>query len=116
MAIDLSQDGGRVCAARLIAPPSPDNPIEQVGARTDAHKWIFHLRPAQDPEVYDVERDPHERHNIASPALLPTGERLVQEYGARATPVTGRGPDQDLPRAAIDEATRKNLRALGYVQ
>src|SRR5207237_10231314 len=71
MALDLSGDGGRACSSRLIAPLAPDTVIEQVGARTNAHKWIFHLQPTRLPEVYDLEHDPHEPHTIAGPDLLP---------------------------------------------
>ena len=116
MALDLSGDGGRACSSRLIAPLAPDTVIEQVGARTNAHKWIFHLQPVGLPEVYDLEHDPHEHHNIAGPDLLPTGERLVEEYKALATPAAGRRPDHKAPPATIDEETTKKLRALGYVQ
>jgi len=116
MALDLSGDGGRACSSRLIAPLAPDTVIEQVGARTNAHKWIFHLQPVGLPEVYDLEHDPHEHHNIAGPDLLPTGERLVEEYQALATPAADRRPDHKAPPATIDEETTKKLRALGYVQ
>jgi len=62
------------------------------------------------PELYDLEADPHERTNLASrePQKIEALRGRMQEL------LAGSAPQPDDSRVAVDEATRAQLVALGY--
>jgi arylsulfatase A-like enzyme len=91
-----------------------------VAARTAAFKWIFHEPPDVPVQVFDLQADPGERHDIASPELVARGETLLAQYRAElaAAGVRPEGTVEAASEAApvLDERTMEKLRALGYVQ
>jgi choline-sulfatase len=86
------------------------------------------------PELYDLERDPHEGHNLAAqslqspvplpghqPALAPAADERTRGFAARlailasAAAVTGpSGPSGASAAAMPDAETRRRLASLGY--
>jgi len=76
------------------------------GLRTPTHKYIRAPRP----ELYDLERDPDELHNLAE--ALP--ER-VQELDAALGRHLSRMPLRSPKAATLDERSRRRLEALGYI-
>ncbi|HEV2381888.1 MAG TPA: sulfatase-like hydrolase/transferase [Terriglobia bacterium] len=77
------------------------------GMRTD--KWAFISAPR--PELYDLESDPAEMQNIAY-----RHPEVAHALQARMWAVAGLGSGREqLVPSALDEETRRQLNALGYV-
>jgi len=77
------------------------------GVRTD--KWAFILAPR--PELYDLESDPGEANNVAA-----AHAEVARALQAKMWNLTGlRSGSEELVPSALDEHTREQLKALGYV-
>ncbi len=65
-------------------------------------------------ELYDVHKDPDEKHNLleSHPVIARYYRSRLLGYILRNRELYGRGKSE---RAIIDEAARENLRALGYL-
>lgn len=102
--------------------PGSDNPLPQTRAVWfGPYKLIVHHR--QETELYDLSRDPGERHNLAAthPVAVRAGEILLLE--AIAVPArdrrlssmeSGRLDETPAP-APLTPTLRRRLRALGYI-
>jgi arylsulfatase A-like enzyme len=81
----------------------------QIVARTSTTKWIFKDGEPPTLVVYDLLADPRELRPLDDPALLERGRGLMARYqalgGKATTPIA----------VPIDEDTREQLRALGYL-
>ncbi len=78
-------------------------------ARNDRYKLILYPTPGQNTyELFDLEKDPGERNNIASAAAA-RASPLYQALDLYQT--TGRPPEPP----DLDEEAKKKLRSLGYV-
>ena len=93
-------------------PFEPSNPMER-------HLWELDLARLEAVEVYDLDRDPGERENLAvgsaaeaSTTLAELLDRRRQE-AARALAATGLDREETTTEAT-DEA-RRRLQALGYL-
>lgn len=81
----------------------------QRGLRDAANKLILYSDDRH-PELYDLQEDPEELRNIArSQDLGPWLDHLEAEWKRLETA-------EDTPAVAIDDAMRRRLEALGYVQ
>jgi len=106
-----SAEGDEVRFAEGLTPgPKPQR---LVTARTRDHKWIWREGESEPGEIYDLRSDPGEKKPLRDPALALEGKKLIDRYlalggGAEASPPSARA----LP---IDDATRRKLDALGYV-
>ena len=77
------------------------------GVRTD--KWAFILAPR--PELYDLQSDPAEVHNIAA-----GHPEVAGALRAKTLSLVGLSSGrEELVPSALDERTREQLNALGYV-
>ena len=77
--------------------------------RTDRYKYIL----APSPELYDMEADPEEIHNIAlsNPRVASEMDAALEEFvKLRSSPDLGRSV-----ATSVDASTRANLEALGYL-
>jgi len=83
---------------------------EVLAARNDRYKLIsYPTRPAVTFELFDLEKDPAERNDIAASAVPPQASPLYQALDLYR--VTGR--PQEPPD--LDEEAKKKLRSLGYL-
>jgi arylsulfatase A-like enzyme/Flp pilus assembly protein TadD len=79
------------------------------GLRT-VRRGRWKLIEAPRPELYDLESDPHEEHDLA--AARP---ELVAELREEMRRHAGRGGRLDADHLSVSEETRRRLEALGYV-
>jgi arylsulfatase A-like enzyme len=90
------------------------------GVRAGGRMWILPDVPGRPPEVYDLQADPGEHHNIATDELIAEGRTLVQGYRATAFALEADLAKGSAAAAAappsLDERTVKKLHALGYVE
>jgi arylsulfatase A-like enzyme/Tfp pilus assembly protein PilF len=70
----------------------------------------FKYIQAPQPELYDLERDPGERHNLYVERQS-LGERMARELGR----VAAEQPDADIGPSSVDPETHERLAALGYI-
>jgi arylsulfatase A-like enzyme len=88
---------------------------EGVGVRTLKWKYIhrFDGKPA---ELYDLERDPGEKLNLAQeqPAVTDQFRRYYESWDQAVTALGRRGSGDGYP--ALSEDVKKELRRLGYLQ
>jgi arylsulfatase A-like enzyme len=105
----------------LLRPPPGDRPervFSQYGTqlysvRTPRWKLIAGGRWAH-PMLFDLERDPDERHNVAA-AEPDTVDRLIEELTRWRTD-RPRVDVEPAPGAELQPATREQLEALGYLE
>jgi choline-sulfatase len=70
----------------------------------------FKYIDAPRPELYDLEQDPHETHNLYD-ARRPLADRMAASLRAAAAPVA----EAETPPVDVDPDARARLAALGYV-
>ena len=81
--------------------------------RTDSHKLIHFPNGELPDELYDLGRDPGELENVAADDAGTLGE--LRELLAYTWSQLGDSPDDAEP-LEVDEETRRQLKALGYLR
>ncbi|MBZ5546150.1 MAG: sulfatase-like hydrolase/transferase, partial [Acidobacteriia bacterium] len=103
----LPGQGSNYAYEETLYPKTYMNWSELRGMRTD--HWKFILAPK--PELYDLERDPHERENVIArhPAEADQLQKKIWEVVGPAA------RDLKLTYAPLNKETRQELESLGYV-
>ncbi len=123
---------GRVIELDAGADPPPRRPIfgetllpwaphRQLSVSRDGLKAVLHPAAGRATEVFDLERDPHERHDIAATAA---GRAFAARAGDEIDTWRRRCADHRerfdlypvLPEDRLDEHALAELRALGYLR
>lgn len=123
-ACGLPLPAGHPAAVSLLREPAPalvsqglNRYEDRRAVRFGRFKYI-HWTMSGREELYDLERDPGERADLASssPAELAAGRRLLEgfETGARQARQLLRLPEEEA--AEIDRHTQERLRSLGYAR
>jgi arylsulfatase A-like enzyme len=88
-----------------------DCAIERYSVQTERFKFVSSLIPRYEA-LYDLERDPQQRHNIADryPDEVRRHRELLATYANASL-----GPRRATPPSSMSDETRKRLRALGYI-
>lgn len=100
--------GGATVPARPLYAQSG----EMLAVRDGRYKLITSRSGAFVDEVYDLETDPGEQHNIATTnsGVTTSLREHAKQFWQRAAPSTGTPPKMD----HLDSDTKERLRALGY--
>ncbi len=103
----LPGKGSNYAYIETLYPKTYMNWSELRGMRTD--HWKFILAPK--PELYDMQRDPHERENVIAryPAEADQLQKKIWEVIGPAA------QDQKLTFTPVNKETRQELESLGYV-
>ena len=89
--------------------------LDRYAVQTGRFKLISSKVPAREV-LYDLERDPRETRDVSAehPEALARHRELLEAYrSAGGVPST---PAREAVPAPLDEATRRKLEALGYLQ
>lgn len=89
-------------------------PWHRIAVRTATHKYIWDNKRPRQPELYDLQADPEETTNVAADQaqLVERFEAIVRRHLERvAATEPAKAPDA----LELDDATKRRLRALGYV-
>ena len=71
--------------------PGPHSVRPHRGVRTRRYKLIHYYQPPEELELYDLEQDPQEQHNLAGdPAHADLVQQLLQRIGALREAVQGK--------------------------
>jgi arylsulfatase A-like enzyme len=100
---------------RLMFAEASMVPALDAAVRTNHWKYI-HWAGQRRQELYDLEADPRERHNLCAERLEPCAPwaREVQRWREEMKQTKARLALPPPEPAVIDERTRERLRALGY--
>lgn len=87
----------------------------RVAVRTETHKYIWDSQAPENPELYDLQRDPAERENLADRevVLRQVMERQVQAHLER---LAGQSSVPALAEPALSQQVVDRLRGLGYLE
>ncbi len=87
----------------------------RIAVRTEAHKFIWDSQAPDSPELYDLQRDPMEKENLAHRALAlrQVMERHVQSHLER---LEGQAAVPTLLEPALSQQVVERLRGLGYLE
>ena len=104
---ELSEKGADYAYLESILPKTRMNWSQLRGMRTD--RWKFVLAPH--PELYDLELDPGEKHNVIAqhPGVADELQKKIWEV------VGPPGRSETVTNRALDAQTRDELASLGYV-
>jgi arylsulfatase A-like enzyme len=86
-----------------------------IAVRTKAFKYIWDSRHPDKSELYDIEADPDECHNLINKNLEQAAyfQRLVDDHLAR---VESQGISDESAEPELDADLIRRLRDLGYVE
>jgi arylsulfatase A-like enzyme len=107
-------DDSRAIETRAAICEMPRGEWRRIAVRTDKFKLIWDSRRPDEPELYDLMRDPGEQTNVfgQQPAAAATLQARVEAHLRRAAATEPAAP---LPEVAFDEDVVQRLRDLGYM-
>ncbi|MEO8275445.1 MAG: sulfatase [Thermoanaerobaculia bacterium] len=106
-----SADAPETAAAPVFFELDPPKPRAR-GVVEGKYKLIFHPAQPASTELYDLSRDPGEKHNLATE--MPDEVRRLRGQLVTWTKAHPGAPDRET-RESSDEGLREDLQALGYL-
>ena len=97
-------------AMRMVFLRNTHSDVPEFGLRAGRYKWIYKVYEAK-YELYDLQEDPHERHDLVAAGEVPAEAAPYKEQIALWIAV---GTERVEPVEEMDPTTRERLRSIGY--
>ena len=90
------------------------DPWHRIAVRTESFKYIWDSKRPDQPDLYDLRKDPHEKQNVREqfPQEVRRFQALVDEHRRQ---VAATEPASAAPKLEMNEEVAQRLRDLGYL-